>query len=181
MIKEHFWDVNSGQGANSSQLGVREEFAPQHSQGDSGDTAVPAEHPLFGGILLQSWIYRRHFQVILRKHNFISFRSDTKNFLLSEQFFFSLNMREKSLSPIRESGKRVQWVEAEMLCAEHSPSSQVEGRVWMSVPVTAPKLPLINMFICPLLVFIINYVVFPLPSVVQNAAPGIITLYSPPK
>lgn len=51
----------------------------------------------------------------------------------------------------------------------------------MSVPVTAPKLPLINMFICPLLVFIINYVGFPLPFVVQNTAPGIITLYSPPK
>lgn len=89
-------------------------------------------------------------------------------------------MRENSLPPVRESGKRVQWIEAEMLCAEHF-SLQSSARVWMSVPVTAPQLPLINMFICPLLVFIINYVVFPLPFVVQNTAPGIITLYSPPK
>lgn len=43
------------------------------------------------------------------------------------------------------------------------------------------KTILINMFICPLLVFIINYVGFPLPFVVHNFASGIIPLDSSPK
>lgn len=43
------------------------------------------------------------------------------------------------------------------------------------------KTILINTFICPLLVFIINYVGFPLPFDVHNCAPGIIPLDSSPK
>lgn len=53
-------------------LGVREEFAPQHTQGDSGDTAGTAEHPLVWGNIAPKLHLQGAFPIV-RKHNFILF------------------------------------------------------------------------------------------------------------
>lgn len=103
----------------------------------------------------------------------------SKDFCFQNSSVFSKYEGEKSLPPIRESGRRV-WCQRHKRCVQSTSASSREEGLGVC-PVTAPKLPLINMFICPLLVFIINYVVFPLPFVVQNTAPGIMALYSPPK
>lgn len=119
--REEFWDVSTQS---------KEPVYPSWGQG--GVCVLLSTIRVTVVTLLSTPLLGVGFTGNIKETQFCFLLEATPKMFAFRRIYFSLNMRGKSLPPIRESEKRVQWIEAEMVCAEHF-SLQSSGRQALDV------------------------------------------------